>query len=149
MAQMVKNPCNAGDPGSVSGLGRSPWERSGNSLQYSCLENSMDWWRGSKELDTTDWPVLSLSSRGSLVLLHFLPLISDSLCCFSCVWLFATPWTVTHQAPLYMGFSRQEYWSELPFPSPGNLSDPGIEPRSPALQADSLPSEFRPIVKPY
>ena len=40
-----------------------------------------------------------------------------------------------------MGFSRQEYWSELPFPSPGNLPDPGIEPRSPALQAGSLPSE--------
>ena len=46
-----------------------------------------------------------------------------------------------NQAPLSMGFSRQEYWSGLPFPSPGDLSDPGIEPRSPALQADSLPSE--------
>ena len=45
------------------------------------------------------------------------------------------------QAPLSMGFSRQEYWSGLPFPSPRNLSDPGIEPGSPALQADSLPSE--------
>ena len=53
----------------------------------------------------------------------------------------ATPWTVAHQAPLSMGFSRQEYWSGLPFPSPGDLPDPGIEPRSPALQADALPSE--------
>ena len=53
----------------------------------------------------------------------------------------ATPWTVAHQAPLFMGFSRQEYWSGLPFPSPGDLPDPGIEPRSPALQADALPSE--------
>ena len=44
-------------------------------------------------------------------------------------------------APLFMGFSRQEYWSGLPFPSPGDLTDPGIEPGSPALQADSLPSE--------
>ena len=52
-----------------------------------------------------------------------------------------TPWTVTHQAPLYMGFSRQEYWSGLPFPSSGDLPDPGTEPRSPALQVDSLPSE--------
>ena len=52
--------------------------------------------------------------------------------------LFATPWTVAYQAPLSMGFSRQEYWSELPFPSPGDLPDPGIEPRSPALQVDSL-----------
>ena len=46
---------------------------------------------------------------------------------FSHVWLFVTPWTVTYQAPLSMGFSRQEYWSGLPFPSPGNLSNPGIE----------------------
>ena len=55
--------------------------------------------------------------------------------------LFATPWTVAHQAPRSMKFSRQEYWSGLPFSSPGDLPDPGIEPRSPALQADSLPSE--------
>ena len=55
--------------------------------------------------------------------------------------LFAIPWTVAHQAPLSMEFSRQEYWSELPFPSPRDLPDPGIEPRSPALQADALPSE--------
>ena len=55
----------------------------------------------------------------------------------------ATPWTVTRQAPLSMGFSRQEYWSELPFPSPGDLPNPGIEPRSPALQIDSLPTELR------
>ena len=55
--------------------------------------------------------------------------------------LFATPWTVAHQAPLSMGFSRQEYWSGLLFPSPGDLPDPGIEPRSPALQADALTSE--------
>ena len=47
--------------------------------------------------------------------------------------LFATPWTVAYQAPLSMGFSRQEYWSALPFPSPGDLPNPGIEPRSPAL----------------
>jgi len=55
--------------------------------------------------------------------------------------LFVTLWTVVYQAPLSMAFSRQEYWSELPFPSPGDLPNPGIKPRSPALQADSLPSE--------
>ena len=55
--------------------------------------------------------------------------------------LFATLRTVAHQAPLSMGFSRQEYWSGLPFPSPGDLPNPGIEPRSPALQADALTSE--------
>ena len=51
-----------------------------------------------------------------------------------------TPRTVAHQAPLSTEFSKQEYWSVLPFPSPGHLPDPGIEPGSPALQADSLPS---------
>ena len=51
------------------------------------------------------------------------------------------PKTVAHQAPLSMGFSRQEYWSGLPFPSPGDLPDPGIELWSTALQADSLPTE--------
>ena len=52
-----------------------------------------------------------------------------------------TPWTVAHQAPPSTGFSRQEYWSGLPFPFPGDLPDPGIEPRSPELQADTLTSE--------
>ena len=51
---------------------------------------------------------------------------------------FVTPWTVAYQASLSMGFSRQEYWSGLPFPSPGDLPDPGIEPGSPALEADAL-----------
>ena len=54
---------------------------------------------------------------------------------------FATPWTVAYQAPPSMGFSRQEYWSGLPFPSPGDLPDPGIEPGSPTFQADALTSE--------
>jgi len=53
-----------------------------------------------------------------------------------------TPWTVAHQFPLFTGFSRQEYRSGLPFPSPEGLPDPGIELGSPALQADSLPSEL-------
>ena len=54
---------------------------------------------------------------------------------------FVTPWTVAHQAPPFLGFSRQEYWSGLPFPSPGDLPNPGIKLRSPALQADALTSE--------
>ena len=58
-----------------------------------------------------------------------------------CVQLFAPAWTVACQAPLFMGFSRQKYWSRLPFPSPGDLPDLGILPQSSALQADSLPSE--------
>ena len=59
----------------------------------------------------------------------------------SCL-ILETPWILACQAPLSMGFSRQEYWSGLPFPSPGDLPIPGIEPRSPALQADSLPTEL-------
>ena len=57
------------------------------------------------------------------------------------VQLFVTPWTLAYQASLSMGFSRQEYWSGVPFPSPGDLPNPGIKPGSPALQADTLPSE--------
>ena len=62
------------------------------------------------------------------------------LSCFSRVQLFATPWTVAHQAPLSMGFSRQEYWSGLPFPFPGDLPDPGIEPTS--LMSPALVGRF-------
>ena len=65
----------------------------------------------------------------------------------SCVRFFATPWTVAYQAPPSMGFSRQECWSGLPFPAPGDLPDPGIEPGSPALRADALPS--KPQGKPW
>ena len=60
----------------------------------------------------------------------------------SCVRLFATPWTVARQAPPSMGFSRQEYWSGVPLPSPVDLPNPGIEPRSPTLQADALTYEL-------
>ena len=70
--------------------------------------------------------------------------VKTSMCLYvlSCVWLFVTPWTVAHQAPLSMGFSRQEYWNGLPFPTPGDLPDPGVKPTfpaAPALQLDSLP----------
>ena len=63
------------------------------------------------------------------------------------VLLFATSWTVAHQAPLSMGFSRQDYWSGLPYNPPGDLPNPGIEPRSPALWAEALTSE--PPGKPH
>ena len=77
----------------------------------------------------------------------YIKVLSEWVKLLSHVWLFATPWTVAYQAPLSVGFSRQEYWSGLPFPSPGDLPNPGIEPRSPALRADTLPSE--PPGKPY
>ena len=64
-----------------------------------------------------------------------------------CIQLFVSPWTVAHQAPLSIGFSRQEYWSGLRFPSPGDPPDPGIEPGSSALETDALTSE--PPGKPH
>ena len=78
--------------------------------------------------------------RWSKVRTH-IPSVSEWVKSLSRVWLFATPWIIVHQAPSSMGVSREEYWSGLPFPSPGDLLDPGVEPRAPALQADTLTSE--------
>ena len=75
---------------------------------------------------------------------YFNPILMLTFMCSvakSCLTL-CDPADHSHQASPSMGFYRQEYWSGLPFPSPGDLSDPGIEPRSPALQADSLPSRL-------
>ena len=83
------------------------------------------------------WNWTQTSSWGCLC---FCPLWSE-VKSFSCVGLFVTPWIVALQAPLSMGFSRPEYWSGLPRPPPGDLSNPGIEPRSPAFQPDSLAAE--------
>ena len=69
-----------------------------------------------------------------------IPILESEVKSLSPVWLFVTPWTVVYQAPSSMGFSRQ-YWSGLPFPSPGDLPDAGIEPGPPALQADALTPE--------
>ena len=132
--------CSAEDPGSIPESVRSPGERKGYPLQYSCLENFMDrgvWWATTspwrcKESDPTKWLILCCT------------------CTVSRVWLFVTIRTVPSQAPLSIGFSRQEYCSGLPFPSPSDLPNPGIKPASPvspALQADSLPTE--PSGKPW
>ena len=106
---------------------------------------------------TTCHGAVSYENRSSLrktifsvvIVLHFdgqiyLKVKAKSL---SHIQLFVIPWAVACRAPLSMGFSRQEHWSGLPFPSPGDLPEPGIEPRSPALQADSLPLE--PPGKPH
>ena len=79
----------------------------------------------------------------SRFIIAFLPQshLGGGLVAKSCPTL-VTPWTIAHQAPLSMGFSRQEYWSGLPFPYPGDLPDPETETRSPALQVDSLPTEL-------
>ena len=121
MAQIVKNTCDAADSGSISGSGRPPGEGDGNPLQYPFLGNPIDrgaWWATVHGI-TKSWIQLSESPS----------VMSDS---------FRTLWTVAHQAALSMGFSRQEYWSGLSFPSPGGLPDPEIERLSPELQADSL-----------
>ena len=73
--------------------------------------------------------------------LYIIQHVTCMLSCFSHVQVFATLWIVVHQAPLSVVFSQQEYWSGLPRPPPGDLLNPRIEPRSPTLQSDSLPSE--------
>ena len=86
-----------------------------------------------KELDTTE----QLNNKTAVcTTVNILKKESESEVTQSCPTL-----CEAHQAPLSMGFSRQEYWSGLPFPSPGDLPNPGVEPRSPALQADALSSE--------
>ena len=95
-----------------------------NSKYYGITRSAIGWIRG---CGTMDRGIVDMERKWKSL---------------SRVWLFATPWTVAHQAPISMEFSRHEYWSGLPFPSPGDLSDPGIKPRSPTLQADSLPSKW-------
>ena len=133
--------CKAGDPDLIPGWERSPGDGIGNSLQYSCLENSMDrgaWYSpwGHNELDTAEQVhVLSFFSlqRQEFLCCLVTNVIYDS---------FVIPWTIGCQAPLSMEFSRQEYWGGLPFPSPEDLSNAGIKPGSPTLQADSVLSEL-------
>ena len=87
-------------------------------------------------------PLQSLIRNSDLVFVLFmLVAMKLKVKSLSCVRVFATPWTVDYQAPQSMEFSRQKYWSGLLFPSPGDLPNPGIEPRSPSLQAYALPSE--------
>ena len=97
-----------------------------------------------KTIDLTRWTFVGkvmslLFNMLSRLVVTFLP--RSKVKSFSCVRLFVTPWTVAYQAPWSVGFSRQEYWSGLPFPFPGDLPNPGIEPRSPPLQTDTFPSE--------
>ena len=84
-------------------------------------------WKHEPNLLTVKFPVSDLTGHAYVPTSHFI-----------CVWLSATPWTVAPQAPLSMGISRQEYWSRLPWPPPGDLPNPGIKPESPALWADSF-----------
>ena len=146
-----KTPANAGDikdawdMGSISGSGKFPGGGQGNTVQYSCLENphgqrSLAGYspQGHRESDTTEW----LSRQAGIVSLlptHFTVCV---LSCFSHIQLFATLWTVAHQSPLFMGFSRQECWSELLCPPSKDLPHPGSSPGLSRLlhwQVGSLP----------
>ena len=103
------------------------------------------------------WNQTHQVSRPGLLTSQVCVCVCVCVCMLSCVWLSVTPQTVAHQAPLSMVFSRQEYWSGLLFPSPGDLPDPEINPASLALQVDSLPQltynfilpEWRDHVTPY
>ena len=113
-----------------------PWTEEPDRLQSMGLQRvGYDW-------DIFNIDQVQLISVFSLSIVHafFVPKnpLKVKVKSFSHVQLFATSWTVVYQAPPSMGFSRQEYWSGLPFPSPGDLFNPGIEPRSPALQADAF-----------
>ena len=116
------------------------------------IEAREAWWTRvqSEEIIKFQWFKLMLTILNSLgskpnFVINFLHLkirqTFEWVKSLSRVWLFATLWTVAYQASLSMGFSRQEYWSGLSFPSPGDLPNPGIEPGSPSLEADALTSE--------
>ena len=125
-------------------------EGNGNPLQCSCLENRRDGEPGGLPSmgshrvghDWSDLAAVAANMSKALKVRIFLrkPFIARH------VWLFVTLGAIGHQAPLSVGFSRQEYWSGLPISSPGDLPDRGIEPRSPAMQVESLP--LAPLGKP-
>ena len=106
--------------------------------------NGMRWWARERPRyqgthERKRWRMEAWRQVGTTVAeVHWRLLQVEVVCVCLCVWAqsyptLCNPWTVGHQAPLSMGFSRQEYWTGLPFPPPGDLPDPGIEPASPAL----------------
>ena len=120
----------APSPGCSLRLFRHPSEEQVKPVPEGCLRNLR---KPSKEWNDGRWSPFTHLQSG--------PRKEKTVKVLSHVHLFATPWTVAYQVPPSVGFSRQEYWSGLPFPSPGDLPDPGIKPGSPALQTDGLPSE--------
>ena len=155
VAQWEESTCQCRRPGFDPWVGKIPWRRAWQPTPVFLPGESHRWRNlvgynplGHEESDTTERLHFHFSLSAVLypvpwfILLHSIYIL---LCVgarsVSHVQLFVTPWTVARQAPPSMGFSRQEYWSGLPFPSRGDLPDPGIKPRSPAFQADTLTSE--------
>ena len=116
----------------------------GEEGSWNPSDQGMSGWGNTKLQNRQTWWKSAVSNCGTSAQSLISSLASVCVCvCYSLnhAQLFATPWTVAHQSPLSMGFSRQEYWSGFPFPPPGDLANPRIEPKSPALQADSFLSE--------
>ena len=103
---------------------------------FSCVLHVVLLWWG-----RLGWKMEDPQLLGLIISLGWQCIYTSEVKSLSRVRLSAAPWTVAYQSPQSMEFSRQEYWSGLPFPSPGDLPNPGIETSSPTLQADTLPSE--------
>ena len=103
-----------------------------------CSFSNSSCWFLISYLNPICWNTSEFNLEQSFLYLYILRVCVCVRACLSHVQLFVTPWTVAHHTPLSKEFSRQEYWSELPFPSPRDLADLGIEPTSLVLQADSL-----------
>ena len=152
VSKCKESDCQAGDVGSIPGSGRSPGGGNSNPLQYSSLEipwteepgglQSMGSQKVRHDLATKQqhqpkilhcWTKLVVIQTAGFRLQSIVCVVSR----FNCIWLFVTLWTVARQALLFMGFSRQEHWSRLPFSPSGDLPYPGIKPMSlisPALE---------------
>ena len=102
---------------------------------FNIISKDRRWWRYQNVLLDQTKGLFYLFLSLSMPILFIFVVVS----LLSHIWLFATPWTVAHQPPLSMGISRQDYWSGLPCPPPGDLPNPGFKPTPPALQVDSLP----------
>ena len=130
VAKLVKNPPAMQETRFDSWVGKIPWRRDRQATHSRIFAWRIPWIEDPGRLQSMELQRVrhycATSTLHKCVLCH--SVVSDS---------FATPWTVVCQTPLSMGFSRQEYWSREPLPSPGDLPNPGIKPRSPALQAHS------------
>ena len=140
--------CNAGDPGFTPWVGKIPWRRKwqptwvflpGKSQRQRSLAGYSPWCCKRVRHDFKQQQSLYLQRPFTLASQP--PASLSIVSHLSCVWLCATLWTIALQVPLPMRFSRQKYWSGLPFPSPGDLLDPGIQPASPALAGGFFATE--------